>query len=185
MMRKGLKWFDDKFIELINKNMKTHFFDKFMPRFTNLGGVISTTLIILLLLLFGKGQTRIIGIQGAATLIISQTITYSLKTLLSRERPYNILKNLNTFNIILKDYSFPSGHTSASFSIATTIALNMPKLSILVFFVALLIGISRIYLGVHYPTDVVAGLVLGVGSAIIVHNYLMNYILNLIRIFQL
>jgi len=58
----------------------------------------------------------------------------------------------------LKDYSFPSGHTSASFAIATTIAFNMPRLSIVAFILAFAIGISRIYLGVHYPTDVMAGM---------------------------
>ncbi|GMG96428.1 phosphatase PAP2 family protein [Tepidimicrobium xylanilyticum] len=183
-MMKGFRWFDEKFIQIINVNMKSKFLDRFMPRFTNLGGVFSTTFIIFCLLVFGKGIGRIIGIQGAVTLAISQSITYSLKSLLSRERPYNILKDLNTFGIVLKDYSFPSGHTSASFSIAAIIALNMPKLSILVFPIALLIGISRIYLGVHYPTDVVAGIVLGTGSAILVHNYLMNYILSLIGFFQ-
>ena len=184
-MKRGFKWFDKKLIKLINKNMKSKFLDRFMPKFTNLGGVVFITSFILALLIFGRGKIEDIGIQGAATLAISQVITYSLKSLLGRERPYNILKNLNTFGIILKDYSFPSGHTSASFSIATTIALNMPKLSILVLSIALFVGISRIYLGVHYPTDVVAGIVIGVGSAIVVHLYLINYVKILIDQFQL
>lgn len=184
-MKKGLKWFDEKMIRIINQNMKSKFLDRFMIRFTNLGGVVFTSLFILVLLLFGKGKARNIGIQGSATLAISQTITYSLKSLLSRERPYNILKNLNTFGIKLKDYSFPSGHTSASFSIATIVALNLPKLSILALMVALIIGISRIYLGVHYPTDVIAGMILGVGSAILVHIYLLTYIDKLIEIFKI
>lgn len=180
-MKKGLKWFDEKLIKLINENMKSKFLDKFMLRFTNIGGIVFTTLFILGLLLFGKGKARSIGIQGSITLAISQSITYGLKSLLSRERPYNILQNLNTFGITLKDYSFPSGHTSASFSIAMTIALNVPKLSILVFTVALLIGISRIYLGVHYPTDVLAGMILGIGSALLVHIYIIDYLKEIIN----
>ena len=179
-MKKRFKWFDDKLIELINGRIKNDFLDKFMLKFTNLGGVIFTTCFILLLILFGKEKTRFIGMQGAATLMISQTITYSLKSLLSRERPYNMLKNLNTFGIVLKDYSFPSGHTSASFSIATTIAFNMPKLAILVLAIALTIGVSRVYLGVHYPTDVAAGIIIGVVSALLVHIYLLIYIENFI-----
>ncbi|MCF6464795.1 phosphatase PAP2 family protein [Clostridium sp. Cult2] len=184
-MKKGLKWFDEKLIKAINENIKSDFLDRFMPKITNIGGVVFTTLFILALLIFGKGKARTIGIQGSVTLAISQSITYGLKSLLSRERPYNMLKNLNTFGIILKDYSFPSGHTSASFSVATTIVLNIPKLTFVVFAIALLIGVSRIYLGVHYPTDVVAGIILGVGSAIVVHMYLINYIKNLINIFQI
>ncbi len=177
-MKKGLKWFDAKLIKLINANIKSDFLDRFMLRFTNLGGVLSTTVFVLILLFFGNREGKIIGIQGTITLAISQTITYGLKSLLSRERPYNILKGLNTFDIILKDYSFPSGHTSASFAIATTVALNIPKLSIVVFIIALIIGVSRIYLGVHYPTDVVAGMILGIGSAIVTHIYLVDCFLE-------
>ncbi len=177
-MKKGLKWFDAKLIKLINANIKSDFLDRFMLRFTNLGGVLSTTVFVLILLFFGNREGNIIGIQGTITLAISQTITYGLKSLLSRERPYNILKGLNTFDIILKDYSFPSGHTSASFAIATTVALNIPKLSIVVFIIALIIGVSRIYLGVHYPTDVVAGMILGIGSAIVTHIYLVDCFLE-------
>ena len=69
----------------------------------------------------------------------------------------------------MKDYSFPSGHTAASFSIATTIALNMPRLAIFVFVIAIIVGISRVYLGVHYPTDVAAGIILGTLPALLVH----------------
>ena len=183
-MRKGFKWFDDRLIELINNRIKNDFLDRFMPKVTNLGGVIFTTCYTLALILFGDEKIRSIGVQGAATLMISQIITYSLKSLLSRERPYNILKNLNTFGIILKDYSFPSGHTSASFSIATTIAFNIPKLSIVVLTIALTVGISRVYLGVHYPTDVAAGIIIGVTSALIVHIYLFTYIKDFMKIIK-
>jgi undecaprenyl-diphosphatase len=179
-MKKGFKWFDDKLIEILNDKIKNDFLDKFMLRFTSLGGGIFTILFTLSLILFGNEKIRFIGIQIAVTLIISQGIAYSLKAILSRERPYNILKNLNTFGITLKDYSFPSGHSSASFSIATTLALNMPKLSLLIFAVALIIGISRIYLGVHYPTDVAAGIILGIISAIVVHFHLIGYVDNFI-----
>lgn len=166
---------------LINERMKTKFLDRFMVKFTNLGSAVFISLFTLALIIFGNEKWRNTGIQAATTLAISQTITYGLKSLLGRERPYNILKNLNTFGIILKDYSFPSGHTSASFSLATTIALNNPFLAILVIAMALLVGISRIYLGVHYPTDVAAGIVLGLGSALIVHLYLITYVIGLIK----
>lgn len=177
-MRKRLKWFDDRLIRLININIKNRFLDKFMIKFTNLGGVLSINFFILTLLFFGNDTAKIIGLEGAIALTISQSITYGLKSLLSRERPYKILENLNTFDIILKDYSFPSGHSSASFTIATIIAMTIPRISVIVFPIALIIGISRIYLGVHYPTDVAAGIVLGIISSIITHLYIADHLLG-------
>ncbi|MBZ2174226.1 phosphatase PAP2 family protein [Schnuerera sp. xch1] len=182
-MKNRFKWFDEKLIKLINDKMKSKFLDKVMLRITNLGSVMFIFPFIFVLIILGNKEARTIGTQSAITLCISQTITYSLKSLLSRERPYNILKNLNTFGIILKDYSFPSGHTSASFSVATIIVLNIPELSLFAISIAFLIGISRIYLGVHYPTDVVAGIIIGVGSGIIVYVYLITYVRHMINFF--
>jgi len=180
-MRNILKSFDEKFILLINERMKTKFLDRFMVKFTNFGSAVFISVFTFIIIIFGNEDWINTGIQAATTLAISQSITYGLKSLLGRERPYNILKNLNTFGIILKDYSFPSGHTSASFSLATTIALNKPVLSVLVLTIALIVGISRVYLGVHYPTDVVAGMVLGVGSAVLVHLYIFAYVVRFIN----
>lgn len=179
-MKNILKEFDKKFILLINEKMKTKFLDRFMVKFTNLGSAAFVSLFTFILIVFGNKEIRRIGIEVAATLAVSQAITYSLKSLLSRDRPYKVLKNLNTFGIKLKDYSFPSGHTSASFSIATVIVINMPVLSIIVITLALLVGISRVYLGVHYPTDVVAGIIVGAGSAFIVHLFVISHIIELI-----
>lgn len=182
---KLFKWFDDKLIELINNKIKTDFLDKFMVQFTNLGGLVFISLFVFSLVIFGNERIKFMGVQAAMTLFISQTITYILKSLLSRERPYNILEHLNTFGITLKDYSFPSGHSSASFSVATTIAFNIPKLSIVVLLIAFIIGVSRIYIGVHYPTDVAAGIILGISSALVVHVYLLDYVKSLVDIIKI
>ncbi len=174
---------DKKLIKIINKNMKSKFMDRFMVIFTNLGSLMFVCSLTLALIIFGRDRLRHTGFELAVTLIVSQGITYTLKSILSRERPYNVLKDLNTYNIFLKDYSFPSGHTSASFSIATIVAFNIPKLSILVLIGALLVGISRIYLAVHYPTDVLAGILVGVGSGIFVHLYMMYILMYLFEFF--
>lgn len=175
-MKKRLKKFDDLFIELINRKMRNKFLDVFMFRITDLGGAIFSTLFCIFLILFGSKEVKRIGFEALLVLSISQIAVQGLKLGLSRERPYKILEHLNTFGIDMKDYSFPSGHTTASFSLATTIAINMPRLSLIVFVLAMIIGISRIYLGVHYPTDVAAGIIIGVGSSILVHQYLLQYI---------
>lgn len=178
-MRRRLKQFDDLFIELINNKIKNKFLDTFMYRITDLGGAIATSLYSLIILVFGNYKFKLIGVESLMVLGISQTIVQLTKLLYGRERPYNSMENLNTFNIQLRDYSFPSGHTTASFSIATTLALNIPILSFLVFTLAFLIGISRIYLAVHYPTDVVVGILLGVSSSVFVHIYLIDYVIQI------
>lgn len=179
-MKNKLKRFDDIFIELINRKMKHRYLDAIMYRVTNLGGAIFSSLLVLILIIIGSSDVKLIGFEALSVLVISQVIVHALKKILSRERPYKIIEQLNTFGINLKDYSFPSGHTTASFSIATAIAVNIPRLSILVFTIAIIVAISRIYLGVHYPTDVAAGIFLGIGTALVVHFYLIEYIYTII-----
>lgn len=175
-MKNRFRQFDELFIDLINGRMNSKFLDIFMYRVTDLGGAIFSTLLSLVFIIFGNRFIKEIGIQCLMVLGISQIIVQGLKKILSRERPYKIIETLNTFGIDLSDYSFPSGHTTASFSIASTLALNIPRISLIVFILALIIGISRIYLGVHYPTDVAAGIFLGMGTSVLVHLYLLDYV---------
>lgn len=182
-MKNILSLIDKKLMKLINKNMKSKFMDRVMKIFTNLGSLLFVCSFTLALILFGDEKVRKVGIESAVALILSQGITYTLKILLGRERPYNVLKDLNTYNIFLKDYSFPSGHTSASFSIATIVAFNLSKLTLLALIGAFLVGMSRVYLAVHYPTDVLAGMVIGVGSAILIHLYVMEVLRDLFAFF--
>ncbi len=175
-MKNGLKAFDDFFIKLINSKIKNKYLDKFLYRVTDLGGALFITVFCISLIIFGSTYNKKVGIEAITALGLTQVVVHSLKRLLSRERPYKIIEQLNTFGIDLSDYSFPSGHTTASFSLATTLALNMPKFSMLVYILATIIAISRIYLGVHYPTDVTAGLIIGIGGGLITHKYLFEYV---------
>lgn len=178
-MKNIFEKFDNLFMDLINKRMRSKYFDYIMPKVTNLGGPLFSSSLLFVLLIFGNRKYKLIGVEMFFALMISQIIVHSLKKILSRERPYKILQQLNTFGINLKDYSFPSGHTAASFSIATTLALNVPSLLIIVFIVAMVVGISRIYLGVHYPTDVAAGIVIGLSIAFILHLFFLETVYNL------
>jgi undecaprenyl-diphosphatase len=86
---------------------------------------------------------------------------------MKRLRPFERLK-INNIPILPPDrYSFPSGHTSAAFLFATLISLNFPAFTMILFIYAFLVGLSRIILNLHYPTDVFIGSQLGISIAII------------------
>ena len=102
------------------------------------------------------------GIAVGATIVE----TYALKKIFDRPRPFVMHPELMPITLEA-DASFPSGHTSAAFSLATSLSLNYPKWYIIApsFLWASATGYSRMYMGVHYPTDVLAGAVLGAGTS--------------------
>lgn len=94
-----------------------------------------------------------------------------LKPLVARTRPYDAL-DIAIVIERLKDFSFPSGHTAAAFSAAVILLAMNQKLGIVMVIFAVLMGLSRIYLMVHYPSDVLAGALLGAGvSAAVLYCY--------------
>lgn len=167
---------DRTIFHFINDKIKCKSLDIIMLYITKLGGAAFTLVIPLLLIIFGKGRARLIGVEWLVSLVISHIVVRAIKRLVTRERPFNILKNINTFDINLKDYSFPSGHTTAIFSIITVLSINLPFLKYFFVALAVIIGISRIYLGVHYPSDVIVGIIIGSMTSVVVHPYFINYL---------
>lgn len=100
-----------------------------------------------------------------------------LKPLVARPRPCWIRDNIELLVRVPKDYSFPSGHTMASFASAGALLFTEKKFGIPAFILAALMGVSRLYFYVHFPTDVLAGVLLGIlcGAAGV---FLMRYIEN-------
>lgn len=113
------------------------------------------------------------GLFIVETIGISTAITLSTKYIVNRERPF-----VNNPSVIKASDgggpSFPSGHTSEAFATATALSIDYPKWYVIVpsFAWAGTVGFSRIYLGVHYPTDVIAGAIVGSGSAFL--SYKLN-----------
>lgn len=108
------------------------------------------------------------GLNAAVAVVGAYGVGYVLKKTIDRNRPYvkyPILQNYKIEN----DSSFPSGSTSVAFSAATSLSLSYPKWYVIApaALYATGVGYSRLHLGVHYPSDVLAGAVLGAGSAFV------------------
>ena len=148
------------------QGIHTPFLDKIMLFITGLGnnGLI-WIMIAIGLFLFPK--TRMCGITMILALLMSLIFGNALlKNLVARPRPCWIDSKLGTLPTIPMDYSFPSGHTFSSFAAATVMILYFKKFGILPLILAVLIGFSRLYFGVHYPTDVIFGALFGLVAAV-------------------
>jgi undecaprenyl-diphosphatase len=116
--------------------------------------------------------------ETAASIVLAGLITEGLKITFNRNRPYIDYPDLIYKKASPKGASFPSGHTSTAFANATSLSLAFPKWYVIVpsYGYAAAMAYSRMYLGVHYPSDVLAGIVIGIGSSFLVFevNKMMN-----------
>ena len=172
--------FDLPILDWIQAHLQCGFLDAVMPIVTLFGeGGIFWIAWAVLMLVFPK--TRKTGIAMAIALVMGVLIcNVTLKPLVARPRPYDY--QLEHFGVTIKllidaqhDYSFPSGHTIASFEAAVALLLNDKRMGIPAMVIAVLVTFSRLYLYVHYPTDVLVSLVLG-----ILFGILGNLIVNAI-----
>lgn len=108
------------------------------------------------------------GFNAAVAVVGTYAVGYVLKKSIDRNRPYVTYPFLQNYKVE-NDSSFPSGSTAVAFSAATSLSLSYPKWYIIApaAIYAAGVGYSRLHLGVHYPSDVVAGAILGAGSALV------------------
>lgn len=97
--------------------------------------------------------------------LFERPLYFLLKNTLKRNRPQQALRNFKSFIVPHDKFSFPSGHTSAAFLMATLAAAFWPMLLIPMFLWAAGVGFSRVLLGVHFPSDVVVGATMGMSMA--------------------
>lgn len=159
-----LKNEDHRLLYLVNLKIKCPLLDWWMPKITLLGGAVYSIGAVLLLLCYDD-----VGQDGLIALAASHLLVQVLKINFSRRRPYLADDNVHLSHHPLQDYSFPSGHSTAAFTLATILSLTFPWISLLFIPLACAVGISRIYLGLHYPTDVGVGAVIGMAFAVGIH----------------
>lgn len=165
--------FDFPILDWIQANIANGFLDVFMPIITAFGnGGIFWMACAAILLIFPK--TRKTGLAMGIALALGLIVcNFILKPVIDRPRPFKVLADMGVIiNLLIKEpgpHSFPSGHTIASFEASVALLLGNKKLGIPAFILAILIAFSRLYLYVHYPTDVIASIILGTLFAFIGH----------------
>lgn len=146
--------------------------DRILVLVTSLGNAGWFFIVLgLVMLIFGK--TRRMGLHVLLALLFSLIFcNLILKGMVARDRPSWLVPEVELLIANPKDFSFPSGHTSAAMATATAIFLYNKKYGCFAYVLALCIAFSRMYLFVHFPTDVLGGAVTGIVSAFLAHALL-------------
>lgn len=147
----------------IQNNLRCGLLTPVMRVITTLGNGGAFWIVLTLLLLVFK-RTRRMGVYCAASMLLTLlVVNLCIKPLAARTRPYELIEGLQILVSRPHDYSFPSGHSANSLTCAWTIFRLAPKkYGVPALVLAVLIALSRLYVGVHYPTDVLAGAAIGV-----------------------
>lgn len=178
----ALLQFEGNILLWIQNHMRSDFTDPIVKFITHLGdhGYLWIGLLLVLLCI---PKTRKAAVIGAATLLMTYIITnLCLKPLVARVRPYEVVEGLTRIIEKQSDRSFPSGHTANSMAVGVIlwkISQNYEKLvdkklyfpkaaGWFVLVLSILIGLSRLYVGVHYPTDVLGGAIIAIADAAVV-----------------
>ena len=166
-----LLWkFDFDILFFIQDHIRNSVLDVIVPFYTSLGEDGIIWIVVGVAMLIPK-KTRKCG----ATVLLTMAICYvvgniGIKNLIQRPRPCSLDPAVQLLIAIPKEYSFPSGHTLHSFAAATSIFLQYRKPGIAALVLASVIAFSRMYLFVHFPTDILGGMILGIGMAILVYK---------------
>ncbi|WKY45110.1 phosphatase PAP2 family protein [Eubacteriaceae bacterium ES2] len=162
---------DQNILLWIQESVRHVFLTPIFIMITKLGnsGVIW---IISAMVLMLSQKTRKVGIMVIIALGLTTLLNdMILKNIVARPRPYEVIPGLQYLIEKQNSYSFPSGHSGSSFAAAVTIYLNLPKsYGILAMILAALIAFSRLYLGVHYLSDILCGAIIGSIIAALVYK---------------
>lgn len=185
-----MSW-DAGFLLYIQEYIRSDFLNPIMKVLTHSGdkGILLIVLILAFLII---PRTRAIGIMATISIAIEALLNnVLLKNLIARTRPYDEIDGLINLVGRQSDYSFPSGHTGAAFAVAGAMlvvalfglpmieksgefkredpSLTFKLISVILIMYATLLAFSRMYVGVHYPTDVLCGLLLGLGTSAVAY----------------
>lgn len=175
-----MNW-EAEFLLFLQEHIRCGFLTVIMKAFTYMGNYGILWYVLCLTLTINK-KTRKLGIMCWITLVLNFLICNVLiKGNVGRTRPFEVIDGLTYLIAKPVDTSFPSGHTSSAFSLASLITCYLPRnkkwIGVISLTIAAMIGFSRMYLGVHYPSDVIVGFLLGIIFGLSTY-FLLNKKLN-------
>lgn len=164
----------DTFVfHFINRSLQNSVFDVLMPFITDLNKqkivlvIVGLALIVLFLRGGKKGKFAVVAL--ALGILLSDQLNSSFaKFILERPRPCHVLQNVHLLVGCGSGYSFPSSHAVNNFCGAVILAFFFPRASLWLYLFASVVSFSRVYVGVHYPSDVLGGAVIGIWCGMIV-----------------
>ena len=154
---------DRRVFTLINDLPHTATSDRYVSVLSDLGEGLGWVAGGVALAILGGPKGRRAGMATAlASLAATYVVQTRVKPLFRRVRPF-VNREARVVGVRPPDHSFPSGHTASSFAAATALALFYPKAAPVAYTVATGVGVSRVHLGVHFPSDAAVGGVIGIG----------------------
>jgi len=154
---------DVSILFFFNQTLSNPLFDKFFVFITNVKNWYLVYIIFWSLMFFKGGKkSKLTAVMLILLILASDQISsHLLKNLISRVRPCHVHQELNLLTGCLNSFSFPSSHALNNFAAATFLSLFFNKYKYIFVSAAVLISISRVYLGLHYPSDIIGGAALG------------------------
>ncbi|HHU87586.1 MAG: phosphatase PAP2 family protein [Pelotomaculaceae bacterium] len=166
----SIKYLDASCFKWINGSLHNSFFDGLMPllSYAGQGGLIWIAL-GLSFFIFGRRSWKNAALLMLLALFASFLVDEELlKNIFRRPRPFETFAGINLLVLPPDSYSFPSAHTANAFAAGLVLARKIPSVAGPVLALALLIAFSRVYVGVHYPLDILAGALVGAACALFV-----------------
>lgn len=162
-MPEVIQQLDEQALVWIAEHVRCAVLDPLMKVYTQMGNTGMLFIALGVLLLFFK-PTRRAGVSALCAMLIGLVVVnFTIKPLVARARPWLVIESFVNLVPEHDPNSFPSGHTNAAFAFALAVCMSAPKkwMKVSAVCAAAVMGLSRLYVGVHFPSDVLAGAVIG------------------------
>ncbi len=166
--------FDKILFQFFHHTIRCYVLDLIMPYVTLLGYLFSAVFVLIIVFIFSKPDNKRYVLGGLITIFTSEFIVNVLKATVRRPRPYET-EYAGRIIGLAKSFSFPSGHSTIACALACILGIIYPKVRWVFFSAATAVAVSRVYMGLHYPSDVLAGALLGCSAVYLAARLLKRH----------